>query len=351
MIRLLLLGTGNMARNHVAAFRLDPRCAIVGAIDTNADRLAAFIRGYDIPHGFASLEAAIEWGEFDAVANVTPDPAHHPTTLALIAEGKHVLCEKPLATSYGLAREMADAAQRRGVTAMVNLVYRGSPALQRANAILASGAIGTLRHFDASYYQSWLAARYWGDWREANTTLWKLSTAHGSKGVVGDIGIHIVDFATYGAGSPISYMSSRIKAFDKALDNRIGEYVLDANDSFVMSVELSGGAIGTIAASRWATGYSNDLQLRLFATDGALEVQTDGQKHRLRICDGDDLHQYGQRWREIECPNVPTTYRSFIDRLIDGAPADPDFDRAAELQAVLDCCIAGLDGDPRRIPA
>ena len=60
-------------------------------------RVAEFSDSYGIPNRFASLEEALAWGEFDAVANVTPDRIHHPTTMAAIAAGKHVFCEKPLA--------------------------------------------------------------------------------------------------------------------------------------------------------------------------------------------------------------------------------------------------------------
>ena len=83
----------------------------------------------------------------------------------------------------------------------------GQPELpQRARAAAggarwcATGAIGTVRHFEASYLQSWLTQPAWGDWRTRPQWLWRLSTAHGSKGVLGDVGIHILDFATFIAG-------------------------------------------------------------------------------------------------------------------------------------------------------
>ena len=88
--------------------------------------------------------------------------------------------------------------------------------------------------------------------------------AHGSNGVIGDIGIHIVDFATYACANDIVWMESRVKTFHKADGGRIGDYVLDANNSFVMSVELKNGAIGVIHASRWGTGNANTLRLDLF---------------------------------------------------------------------------------------
>src|SRR5262249_51245794 len=148
--------------------------------------------------------------------NVTPDPVHYPTTMKLLAAGKHVFCEKPLATSYPLAKQMADAAEKRGLINMVNLTYRSSPAVYKARELATSGALGTIRHFEAEYLQSWLVGKHWGDWREEQRFLWRLSTAHGSKGVVGDIGIHIIDFATFAAGSDIAAMAPMVKTFHKA---------------------------------------------------------------------------------------------------------------------------------------
>jgi predicted dehydrogenase len=117
-----------------------------------------------------------------------------------LRQGKHVLCEKPLATRYPDALAMAEAAAEAGVVNMVNLSYRNVPALQAAARMVAEGAIGPVRHFEASYLQSWLTQPAWGDWKTESQWLWRLSTAHGSKGVLGDVGIHILDYATFIAG-------------------------------------------------------------------------------------------------------------------------------------------------------
>jgi predicted dehydrogenase len=343
MTRLLILGTGNMARQHALAFKAEADIEIVAAVETNAERLAAFAAEHGIPHPFATLDAAIAWGQFDAVANVTPDAVHHPTTMRLVAAGKHVFCEKPLAMNFSDAKEMADAAEARHVMNMVNLTYRSSPAIERAREIMRSGEIGELRHFEASYLQSWLVGKHWGDWRTEGRWLWRLSSAHGSKGVVGDIGIHIVDFATYGAASDIASMCSQIKTFHKAEGDRIGEYTLDANDSFVMSVALQNGALGVIHATRFATGNANDLRLSLYGDKGGLRVATDGHASSLSICAGADIET--QTWREVACPPIPTTYQRFAAALRSGVNGDPDFRRAANLQRVLDQCLAAGGGE------
>ena len=73
-------------------------------------RVAEFSDSRGIANRFISLDDALAWGKFDAAVNVTPDRIHHPTTMALIAAGKPVLCEKPLAENFEKASEMADAA-------------------------------------------------------------------------------------------------------------------------------------------------------------------------------------------------------------------------------------------------
>jgi len=196
-MRLIIIGTGGMAKNQVDHFSQIDGVEIVGAVDTDANRLAAFADKFNIEKRFLSLDEAIAWGDFDAATNVTPDRAHHPTTLPLLAAGKHVLCEKPLAENYEKALEMTEAAERAGVINMVNLTYRNVAPLQRAREMVIAGEIGTVKHVEASYLQSWLVSKAWGDWRSESTWLWRLSTGHGSNGVLGDVGIHILDFAAY----------------------------------------------------------------------------------------------------------------------------------------------------------
>lgn len=338
MVRILILGTGSMAVNHAESFRAAPGASVVAAIETDATRREAFGKQFGITNLFADIESAIAWGEFDAVANVTPDAVHYPTTMRLLAAGKHVFCEKPLATDYPLALEMAETAEAKGLINMVNFTYRNSPALQKARELVAAGAIGEIRHFEASYLQSWLVGKQWGDWRTESRWLWRLSEGHGSKGVLGDVGVHIVDFATYGADSAVANVDSRLRTFHKAEGDRIGDYKLDANDSVVMTAELANGALGTITATRFATGHANDLTLRLFGTAGAIEVKTDGKSSSLRSCTGADIDT--QVWKDVPCPPVPTTYERFVQACNTGVNGDPSFRRAAEVQRVLDLCFA-----------
>ncbi len=344
-VRILILGTGGMARNHAEAFAAIPGVTLVAGIDTRAEQLAAFQKAHNIPNGFASVQEAIAWGEFDAVTNVTPEAAHYVTTLPFLAAGKHVLCEKPLATNARDAEEMTAAAAKAGVINMVNLSYRNVPALQHAAQMVRDGAIGTIRHFEASYLQSWLTQPAWGHWDKEPQWLWRLSTKHGSKGVLGDVGIHILDFATFIAGMDATQVSCLLQTFDKAPGGQIGEYVLDANDSATMQVRLANGALGTVAATRFATGHLNDLRLRLYGQTGGLEVRFEKAVSHLRACLGDDV--LTGTWSEVDCPPVLTIYQRFVAAIRGEGPADPDFARGATLQLLLDTAEASAGQDGR----
>jgi len=342
-VRLLILGAGGWAAQHAREYASIDGVELVAAVDTDPARLAAFLVEHRIEQGFATLEAAIAWGAFDAASNVTPDVAHHATTLSLLAAGKPVLCEKPLAPDRTLAHEMAEAAADSGLVNAVNLRYRVVPAFAMAQAMVADGSIGTVHHVEASYLQSWLMQDAWGDWRTDPTWLWRLSTAHGSTGVLGDVGIHILDLATFVAGSDPVDIGCRLKTFDKAPGGRIGDYVLDANDSALMHLQLQGGALGTVTATRFAAGHRNDLYVRVHGELGGIEASYEDRRFRLRACLGDDART--ATWRDIPTSAVPTIWERFVTAVRGGGTAAPDFRRGARVQGWLD---AAIESDAKR---
>lgn len=333
-MRLLILGTGGMAAKHAASFSAIKGVSVVAGVDILPERLAAFCTAHNIARQFPSVGEALTWGEFDAVANVTPDRIHRPTTLQAVAAGRHVFCEKPLATDAAKAMEMTEAIEAAGLVGMVNLTYRNSPALQKGRQMVLAGEIGAVRHLEASHLQSWLVGKAWGDWTSESKWLWRLSKDHGSNGCLGDIGIHIVDFATYGSGLDVAYVASRLKAFDKAPSGRIGEYTLDANDAFTMNVDFTNGAIGTIQASRTAAGQLDQLRLRIYGEKGAIEIIYDTGMSSLRACLGADRDT--ATWRDIPFDPVETNYQRFVSAVRAGKTQEPSFRRAAEIQKVLD---------------
>ena len=337
MPRILLLGTGGIAGQHVEEFGAAPECRIVACVDAVPGRASAFAARHGIERSFESLDEALAAGGFDAAINATPDGAHKATTLRLVAAGKHVFCEKPLAPNHADALEMTEAAEAAGLINMVNLTYRNSPALQQARSMVQAGEIGSLRHVEAGYRQSWLVAKSWGDWRVEEKWLRRLSSEHGSTGVLGDVGIHILDFATYGAADEVASLQADLVTFPKAAGNRIGDYTLDANDSVAMLARFGGGALATIVATRYATGNLNELTLVLHGTKGALRVETDGKRSHLAACLGGAVDK--AVWSTLPLEPVRRNARRFVDAVLSGENGNPSFRRAADMQRLIDAAF------------
>jgi predicted dehydrogenase len=336
IVRLAILGSGRMAGYHAERFQEVPGCQIMAAMDVDQARAEAFCKKYGIPAAHTSLDDVLARPDIDAVSNVTPDAFHAPLSIKCLQAGKHVLCEKPLALNYPDARRMVAVARKTGLINMVNLSYRDWPCIQAVAGLVQRGGLGEMRHVEASYLQSWLPSKIWGDWRTTPTWLWRLSSLHGSKGALGDVGVHIIDFTTYPVGD-ISSVYCRLKAFRKAPRDRVGEYVLDANDSAVLSIEFKNGALGTIHTTRWAGGHINRLYLKISGTKGSVEIDSERTTEGYRISVGKDLDS--GVWKDVTTAPVPNNYLRFVRSILTGKQDQPDFARGAGIQKVLDACF------------
>ena len=338
MIRLGIIGTGGMANGHAVEFGKIRGVKIVACCDVVPEKVRAFAKKHGIKHIYTDYHVMLENEKLDAVTNVTNDAMHAEISLAVIAKGLHVLCEKPLATNLADARRMAIAAREAGVINMVNFSYRNSCGLQKAAEVIRKGKIGRIIHVEASYLQSWLSNRAWGDWRENTALTWRLSTRHGSMGTLGDIGCHIFDMTTFLCGEEIGEITCNLGTFDKGVPgNSIGEYVFDANDSFVAAVKFAGGALGTVHSSRWATGHGNSLRVRAFGDKGAIEVDLDRAWDEYRICAGKDTDTH--TWKTVKCPPTPNNFQRFIRSIKTGKQDPNNFANGAKIQAYLHYCM------------
>jgi predicted dehydrogenase len=335
-IRLAIIGTGGMAHHHAKKFKEIGGCEIAAACDIDRTRVDTFCADHGVAEAYTSEKELLKHAPIDAVSVVTPDAFHAPISIQCLRAGKHVLCEKPLAVCHEDAARMVAAARKSGRIHMVNLSYRDWPCLQEVATLILQGGLGEIRHVEASYLQAWLASKIWGDWRTTPAWLWRLSQKHGSKGVLGDIGVHIIDFATFPAG-PIAKVFCRLKTFPKAPRNRIGEYVLDANDSAALTVEFKSGALGVIHTTRWSGGHANRLYLKISGTQGTVEIDSDRSIASYRICAGEGFDKV--EWIEVKCAATPNNYERFLRSIRTGEQDQPDFVRGAEVQKILDACV------------
>jgi predicted dehydrogenase len=325
-----------MAGNHAEQFSQIAGCKIVAGCDVDEAKVKAFCARHSILNSYTEVDVLLKKCEIDAVVNATPDRFHAPLSIKAIRAGKHVLCEKPLALNYAEAMTMVKAAKSKRVINMVNFSYRNAPAIHKAHQMIDAGELGDIVHVDASYLQSWLVATHWGDWRTQPQWAWRLSTRHGSRGVLGDLGIHLFDFVSYAVGG-VKSVNATLKTFTKIKGRKVGEYVLDANDTALAQVEFKNGALGMLHTTRWATGHINAIQLLVCGTKGAIRINLDRATDKLEISTGDDLHP--AKWKEMPCPPTPSMAERFIQSIQTGVNAQPDFKRGAEVQKILDACF------------
>ncbi|MGO9309364.1 MAG: Gfo/Idh/MocA family protein [Spirochaetia bacterium] len=346
MIRLAIIGTGSMANTHAKSFSLMRGVRLAACCDIEPAKARDFAARWKIPTWYTDPGEMLAAETLDAVSVVTVDSAHAPVSLAAIARGLAVLCEKPLATSLADARRMRDAARARGVVTHVNFSHRTARCAQAASSFIRAGGIGRVLHVEASYLQSWLVQDTWGDWKTTDSLAWRLSRRHGSAGALGDIGCHIYDLTAFLCGD-ISEISCRLATFDKGVDgNRLGAYVLDANDSFVSTVKLAGGGIGTVHATRWATGHLDSLKIKVYGDEGAVDVDLDRSTEvygRAKAKRGRSMPS----WEDVKAPKTPSQYERFVAAVRRGASDESDFAHGTSIQACLD---ASFTSDRRRKP-
>ncbi len=260
-IRVGILGGGFMARVHRTAardaggeFRAVATGSAAGGRQA-ADQLGA-------GRAEADSAALLAADDIDVVHICTPNATHADLALRALEAGKHVICEKPLATNAADARELARAADSLGRVAAVPFVYRYHPMVREARTRVALGGIGELLTLDCSYLQDWMLLSSDDDWRVR-------SASGGASRAFADIGSHLCDLIEFVSGQRIRSLSARTR---RVFAERAGRAV-DTEDIVAILVETESGALGTLLVSQMAAGRKNALTLELHGTRQTLRFE------------------------------------------------------------------------------
>ena len=142
-----LLGTGNIAqRAFVPAVQAVDGARLVAVLSRDKARGAVFAHQYGIPEVYDNLDALLRSPRVDAVIVANPDAMHESQVIAAVQAGKHVLCEKPMTTTYAGCQRMAEAIRASGITFAMGYNNRFNSGLQRIKAMLDEGQIGQVRY-------------------------------------------------------------------------------------------------------------------------------------------------------------------------------------------------------------
>ena len=206
-VRFGVVGTGGWANFvHLATYQAHPKAQIACVCDVDersAERAAANFGAESVATDYRSM---MERDDIDAVSIVTPNVYHADMTLAALAAGKHVMCEKPMAMTYDEAKEMADAASAAGVKTGINFSYRGFPGARYAQHIVSEGHLGRIYHVNAKYLSG-------GFTNPKVPLIWRMQKAMAGTGALGDIGAHMIDNVTWISGERITSLVADQRTF------------------------------------------------------------------------------------------------------------------------------------------
>lgn len=261
-IRAGFIGGGFMAEVHSRAARA-ARARLAGGASSTPDRAREAAERLGLAEAHDTVDALLADPEIDVVHVCTPNITHAGLARAIIEAGKHVICEKPLATSGEDAAALVALAADRGVVAAVPFVYRFHPMAREARARVARGDIGRLVGVHGAYLQDWLAGQQDDDWRVD-------AAVGGPSRAFADIGSHLVDLVEFVTGDRIA----RLTATTRTVYERRGSHdKVVTEDLAAVVVELSGGAIGTLLVSQVAAGHKNGLTVEVSGTEASVRFE------------------------------------------------------------------------------
>jgi predicted dehydrogenase len=281
-IGVAVIGAGMAGRAHASGYRTAstlygeglPEVRLVAVADVNPAFAADTARRFGYERAEGGWEAVAEAPDIDVVSVVVANPLHRQIVEGLLAAGKHVLCEKPMAPTVEDAEAMVAAAEASGRETAIGFVFRRSPAIAAIRDQIASGTIGRPLHFNG---------HYWCDYGvdPLAPMSWRYKGGPGS-GALSDIGSHLIDLAEFVCG-PIASVRGA------ALPTVIGERALplgaavghaaaelsdvtepvENEDLVSFTASFASGAAGTLSASRVAYGLANSLGFEVFTERGA----------------------------------------------------------------------------------
>jgi predicted dehydrogenase len=281
-IGVAVIGAGMAGRSHAAGYRTAstlygeglPEVRLVAVADVNPAFATDTARRFGYERAETGWEAVAEAPDVDVVSVVVANPLHREIVEGLLAAGKHVLCEKPMAPTVEDAEAMVAAAKASGRETGIGFVFRRSPAIAAIRDQVASGAIGRPLHFNGHYW-----CDYGVDPRAPMS--WRYKGGPGS-GALSDIGSHLIDLAEFvcgpiqsvrGAALP-TIIGERAVPLGAAVGHAAAELSdvtepVENEDLVSFTASFASGAAGTLSASRVAYGLANSLGFEVFTERGA----------------------------------------------------------------------------------
>jgi predicted dehydrogenase len=267
-----VIGSGFIGVVHIEALRrIGVR--VTGLLSASAEKGESRAEALGLPRSYASLEDLLADPEVQVVHVTSPNELHHPQVKQILAAGKHVVCEKPLAMTSAESAELVELAAQSGLVAAVNFNIRFYPLNQHVSQFVAEGGVGDVRLVTGRYFQDWLL--HDTDWN------WRLEADQGGElRAVGDIGSHWLDLTCFTTGLRVDEVLAELTTFIPVRQKPAGEVLtfsteraketipveIHTEDVATILLRYEGGARGNVSISQLSPGRKNSL---IYQIDGS----------------------------------------------------------------------------------
>jgi len=282
MFKIGIIGCGKIAQvRHIPEYADHQNVQLAGYYDLNTARAKEMANKYG-GKAFASYPELLAQADIDAVSVCTANHSHAEISIAALKAGKHVLCEKPMATSLQDCETMVKTAGETGRFLMLGHNQRLAKAHVKARELVGSGLIGDIISFRTTFGHG--GPETWSI--DAGQNVWFFDKSKAAMGAMADLGIHKTDLIHFLTGQTIVETTARLQTIDKRTTN--GE-LISVDDNATCIYRLSSGAVGTMIVS-WTFYGNEDNSTVLYGTKGIMRIYDDpAYSIKVTTRDGDQI--------------------------------------------------------------
>ncbi len=294
-IRLGILGGGGdslIGVLHRVAAHINDNYQITGAVfNPDFEQSLAFAKEIDVPtdriyKDFDTLvdeEMKLPKDERIQVCSIlTPNFLHFPMAKKLLDNGFHVICEKPMTTTYDEAKILQEAHQKAGTVFAVTHTYTGYPMVRQMREMIKNGVLGKIHKVDARYYQGWINTIIHD--KEKRASVWRLDPAKaGISSCMGDIGVHAFNLIEYTTGLQVKSLLCDFNYLYE--DNK-----MDVDGTTL--IRMGDHVKGVIRASQVATGEENGLAIAIYGEKGSFRWEQEKPNFLYKMSDSEPTQIY-----------------------------------------------------------
>ena len=269
-----VVGYGFMGKTHTFGYHTIPffyselpiKFALKGVCVRRPETLDAAVAEGKFEFGTTNFQDLLDRDDIDIIHVCTPNNLHRDQVVAAAEAGKHIYCDKPLGSSYAECQDMVAALVNSSsdIVTQVALQYRFYPCTLKAKQLMDEDFLGKVYSFRASYLHASSA--------DPNKPLkWKLDKEKGGGGVLYDLGSHVLDLINYLLGKPAKIFCETHTAVAQRKHPETGEMTkVETDDLALMLVRTACGALGSVEATKIATGTNDELRVEIHGEKGAI---------------------------------------------------------------------------------